>query len=479
MKKLIFFFFILVFFSCEKSVDESLINNIYQDEPTLDFSMTIDLNSKEDLVSFLNGSNLKAVLNKPHDFISMNDVVCDVDGAILDRYDYTELSKPKEEIRFYDLLKYEELVPNENFSALLNTRGEITVDNTLYRITEFGTFYCEPQLQSDLDIFYNDLTTKENSDFIGIYVDEQTIRVKEGIYLVDTYGLLNPEVVDDFTYNFPELDDYIASTTNSPSTNNGLNIPGIDKFPRFKSGAKTVAGKIVSSLFGDNSYKTVKLSSKRKLRAKLYDYNYKVYQEIGGYVDMRKKNKIGWSGTSADELVLGWRNVILELDTKVPDMPVLQSPAYSGHFTSAIPGFDKQGTCLSIMGLDITNAQFLKALKAGKKPLVDWLKANTANGNTIGNINPDAIFMANKNKVYVVVLDQSIRNYGKESLRKVFSSNFSFFFSIDLAKMPNNILSWAKTMKDIGKLPVKSLKEGEVVCAGRLRNNWAGMIIYK
>jgi len=34
-------------------------------------------------------------------------------------------------------------------------------------------------------------------------------------------------------------------------------------------------------------------------------------------------------------------------------------------------------------------------------------------------------------------------------------------------------------MKNIGKLPVKSLKQGEVIVAGRLRNNWGGMIIYK
>ena len=194
---------------------------------------------------------------------------------------------------------------------------------------------------------------------------------------------------------------------------------------------------------------------------------------------MKKKNWIGWSGTNADELVLGWRNVILELDTKVPNMPILPAPTYVGSFSTQIPGFDKEGVCLSILGLDINNGQLLAALKAGKQPLINWLKANVSNGSSIGRIDPSALFLANQSKVYVIVVDQDIRAYKKESIRKVFASGMSFYFSIDLMNMPNNLLSWAKTMKDIGKLPVKSLKDGEVVCAGRLGNNWAGMIITK
>ncbi len=480
MKIFLLLFPLIIFFSCEKEVNTPDNKNVREINQSVNYNLTIEVGTRENLLSYLNSGGLKAAIASPEGFVSMNELVCKVDETLLDNVENIEDYGAKEKIRFYDLLEYEELVPNETLSGLLNTKGEITVENTLFRITEYGTFYCDPSLQGELDSFYTEVTQVGNNTLVGTYIDNQTIKVKDGIYLIDTYRALVPELTDSVAFYYPELDGYEVAFDNSiPVYQEGFNIPGIDRFPKFKSGAKTVAGKILSGLFGDNSFKTVKLSSKRKLNAKLYDYNYGVYYEMGAYAIMKKKNWIGWSGTNADELVLGWRNVILELDTKVPNMPILPAPTYVGSFSTQIPGFDKEGVCLSILGLDINNGQLLAALKAGKQPLINWLKANVSNGSSIGRIDPSSLFLANQSKVYVIVVDQDIRAYKKESIRKVFASGMSFYFSIDLMNMPNNLLSWAKTMKDIGKLPVKSLKDGEVVCAGRLGNNWAGMIITK
>lgn len=448
----------------------------------VDLDATLEISSKEDFLTLLDSRDggLKSAIVKPDGFVSMNELVYNVDKTILDRIEGVNELGPREKLTFYDILRYDEIVPNENVAEFLNTKGEITVGGTLYRVTELGTFFSIPSLQNEVDAHFNKLVLQENVELIGFPLDNQTIQIAKGIYFIDTFKNLVLEETDSTTFYYAKLDDYEVTTVTSSITPplSDFGIPGIENYPRFKSGAKTVAGKIWSSLFGDNSFKKVKLSSKRKLKGKLYDYNYGFYSEIGAVAKMRKKNWIGWSGTNADELVLGWRNIILELDPKIPDLPQHSQPVFAGTSYQDIPGFDKKGYCFTIFGLDVNNKQFLTALKAGKSPLVNWLKSNISNGAQIGNNEPSAIFLVSPKKVYLIIVNEDIRAYGKESLRKVFSSNVQFSFSVNLANLPSSWSSWAKTMKDIGKLPVISLKEGEVVVAGRLDNNWGGMIIY-
>ena len=156
----------------------------------------------------MNSGGLKAAIASPEGFVSMNELVCKVDETLLDNVENIEDYGAKEKIRFYDLLEYEELVPNETLSGLLNTKGEITVENTLFRITEYGTFYCDPSLQGELDSFYTEVTQVGNNTLVGTYIDNQTIKVKDGIYLIDTYRALVPELTDSVAYYYPELDGY-------------------------------------------------------------------------------------------------------------------------------------------------------------------------------------------------------------------------------------------------------------------------------
>lgn len=463
----------------DKYKENNLLQKNNKIKTPINFNATLEINSKEDFLILINGNKLtrSSAINTTDGFVSMTEKVAAIDKEILKKYQEAEHLESSEEITFYDILGYDELVPNENIAELLNTKGEIKIGGVFYRVTEFGTFYFAPSQRKIVDSKLETLLTTDGR-ISGITIDNQTIQVADSIYLIDTYKELVPEEIDSLTYDFPELDNYEVMTTTPQSTNN-FGIPGADRYPRFKSGAKTVIGKWLSNLFGDNSYKIIKLSKKRKLKGKLYDYNYGFYYEIGAVAKMRKKNWIGWSGTKADELVLGWKNVILELDPKIPNPPQHLQPVYGGTNYQNIPGFDKKGHCLTILGLDINNQQFLNAVKAGSKTLLNWLKNNISNGNQIENTEPSAIFIVSNKKVHVVIVDQEIRTYNKKSLRKVFASGVQFIFTIDLTKLPNNWQDWAKTMKNIGKLPVKSLKQGEVIVAGRLRNNWGGMIIYK
>lgn len=57
--------------------------------------------------------------------------------------DLTEEEKDtilSQHLSYYEAFGYDELVPNENFAKLLNWKGEILVDDSLYRITPIGTF---------------------------------------------------------------------------------------------------------------------------------------------------------------------------------------------------------------------------------------------------------------------------------------------------------------------------------------------------
>lgn len=75
----------------------------------------------------------------PDDFVSlMNEVPAD--AAILDSL--TEEEKDtilQNHLTYYEAFDLEDLIPNENLAALLNTDCEIILGDSVFRITEYGT----------------------------------------------------------------------------------------------------------------------------------------------------------------------------------------------------------------------------------------------------------------------------------------------------------------------------------------------------
>lgn len=334
-----------------------------------------------------------------------------VDPSFFETVENVEYYGPIEQIRFYDILGYDQLVPNMAVAQLLNAKGEIIVDNTLYRVTDAGTFYCAPGKQADLNTNLNQYAVTT-----GQFVSEDLYTVAPGIYLLDTFRIDCPEIEDATSFDYPELDDYFPEdeldNEYMPIGTRSLtyNIPNINSFPRFKSGAKTKAGKLLSKLFGDNSNKTVKLSKKRRLRGKLYDYNYGFYSEIGAVAEMQKKNWIGWSGTKADKMVLAWRSIVLELDAKIPAPPTgtPTQPYYGGTKYTTIPGLNKDGYVVTMLNLDIDNAYFKSALRQGEKALLSYLKGLIKNQTSWTDRRLDAVVAVNRGKAHLVIVDQDI-----------------------------------------------------------------------
>ncbi len=132
--------------------------------------------------------------------------------------------------------------------------------------------------------------------------------------------------------------------------------------------------------------------------------------------------------------------------------------------------------CVDICGLSISEKDIMKlagqGLKTGlaelKKLLNQDIKANT-----------QAVRILTKNKLYIVIMDNPVHAYNVEKLRKVFSSGVQFYISSTMISNPLSVKAAADFYNGLRDLSVKQLKGGEVILAGKLNNNWGGMIIYK
>ncbi len=155
--------------SCEKgdllenkmSESESVSQNFNLDD-------VIEFNSKEDLANAINSevTPTRSTVSKfkiGGKFISMMDIV---DSSWEHWNDLSEDEKNtliNEKLTYYEALGYADLVPNENFAKLLNNRGEIIVDDSLYRITPLGTFCSDTLNYKDIDECYNQLVNSNDS----------------------------------------------------------------------------------------------------------------------------------------------------------------------------------------------------------------------------------------------------------------------------------------------------------------------------
>jgi hypothetical protein len=224
-----------------------------------------------------------------------------------------------------------EMVPDMAFSDLLNENLEIQVENTVFKITEFGTFFAqiddvESMLLAVDNFERSDLEELRNSKNINgrlnLYDDEGSYMLEEGVYLEDTYSEVDLD--EDLIYSNP-----VSSTSNqiyqidnfcgycAPSTPTALPKAEYDKFITHSYGSHTVVGKLIEGFVGSNTAFETSFTSKYRLKVKLYSYNYVVYKSIGLNAKMQKK---GWTGlwakhndSKATKLVLGWDALLFSI----------------------------------------------------------------------------------------------------------------------------------------------------------------------
>lgn len=384
-------------------------------------------------------------------------------------------------VTYYEVLHYEDLVPNTDLASLLNTKGEIQVGELMYRITPAGTYYFAPSLRAEVDAMIEQLD-QTPGELIGDY----TVQLSDGIVRYNTFEEAQETVMvedSEFYSDDPNWfnDEYWDNLEITPETRALGNIPGINSFPRYNAASHTVVGGWIENLFGRNKAYYVKFSDKRRLKGKLYYYKYVFYDEMGLLGKTQKKNWIGWSEVNCDEMAIGWRGVITELKLNTPNPPSQpnQKNVYGGTYTGPIPGTGNTGKIAVVLGVDINSAIFKNALKAGSSAIFGWLKT-LANGSSAVNGTQALLVAGTDKKVYCVIVDDDIHKTNTGSIRKVFASDFHFMISLNLTSLPSDWKGWLNTVSGgQGKLPTKSLKQAECVVAARIGTTWKGMRLYK
>ena len=391
------------------------------------------------------------------------------------------------DLTLYEAKGYDSLVPNIKVAKLLNARAEIKIDATIFKVSPRGTYYYPESKQAYFEKNYERFEKED-----GTQIDSCIYQLENDILRYNTFEIA--EVIDYEDADLPDEiegdttiddnDEVITNLTRATTTSGSINW---NRYPIYNADAKTWVGKIWQKLFGRNKAYTYKLSKKRRLRAKFYYYNYIFYSEIGALGEMQKKNWIGWSGTKADELLVGWHNIVLYSSYKVkPDAslyPKNPKPTLVGSEYKEIPGFNKKGYVVSIFGLDLTQSQINSIIGMSSIQLFNWLKSKLSNGEKLSRSQFETLMFYTPTRVITVIPDNEYHNTGVKKYRKVFASDFHILVSFSPTNIPSTSSEWLKWAQSICKnsmeLTRPELKYGEVRVAGRLGNTWGAVRIRK
>ena len=438
-EKIILLLLVLAFTACEKDYESQRV--VYEKKSMLEFS-----NEKELLKVIKN-----EVAYNPSEIPNFKSLMA---KNSISKSDSLNRSK-------YENDGYDTLVPNENLAKLLNEDAEIKVGKYIYRISNAGTFYYTP----DKALRFNDLfNNKENLQ--GVLITDKLYRVEEGIFRYDT-----------FLENYSCENGTILESKNDDFSN----VP-FDSFKTFNADPHTWEGKGWAALFGENISYKVELNSNRRLKGKFYSYDYVFYSEIGVFGEMQKKNWIGWSGTEADELGIGWRYVRLKVDLSfdiTKHIPKDLPPQFLGSAYTEIPGLDDKGWNVCVLGYDVSDEEIFRVAKLGLKPLVNYLNSITRTG-AITEDKLNAVTVFNKASIITIVPMGGRKRFNAETIREVFNSDIHGGISLNLYNIPGSLTEWANALyQGTAKLPRPELTNGEVFVYGRLGSKYVGMKIVK
>lgn len=314
-----FFSLVMLFFlfSCVENEIQKPIENIEKStSERLVFNSLLEFHS---LISKVNSQNLNSGLPELEEKISkfplFNSLSQSLNGkpqnlAVNFRILDTEILKDS----------ISELVPDMTLRHFLNEKLEIEIENTIYKVTPFGTFYSASE---DYEKLLRVLDKYYQSNATNTRIQNETL-LEEGVYFEDTFG--DQSYLP--TYDTPVTGNVIYQANDfavlAPYTY-ALPKDDYQKFKTYSYGAKTVVGQLIEGAFGGNSDFEENYNSTYRLRVKLYDFNYGFYKSLGMNAKLQKK---GWTGiwalndnVKAEKLILGWDGLLLNL--KIPyAMPI-------------------------------------------------------------------------------------------------------------------------------------------------------------
>ncbi len=368
------------------------------------------------------------------------------------------------------------LVPNENHRGLLNEDLEVIVNDTLYRITPEGTYFCHVDYSEELRYIANN----EEKPFLDKFKEDDfaNIAVSANVTLIQTY---KKQYINGETFN---------SSTKSAS------VDPYSDVSNYKYAAKTVVGKAWSHFFGRNKYHNRYLGKKRRFGLNLYSYNYGYYEEAGVRARFQKKSWSGWKKTTCSKMIVGWTNLNYQIryGRPLPDFKVKPS-AFSvymadkdpleGYRTNKIKVFqffeDTGHWWLDFFVNKVNKlmrSEYKKYPKTVTNLIIDEINKAT---NSHYKLNSDerAIFAVLNKQLgvfSVTVPEQTVEVENRNSYVKLWYKEFGGVLNFKWTSEKG----W-KTQNPTGALKVKEyeLIEGSAIGVGYYDNRWKGARIIK
>jgi len=499
MKKSFYLVFTsFLFFSCtETELYESLGNEsknevIEQNEKE---SSVMEFTNKEAFLDAIeNGVAPQTRALAESDFISLMDEISPndpiLDSLTCEEKDYVL----NNHLTYYEAFDCEGIVPNENFARTLNLDGEVVVNDTIYKVTGYGTLYAKAIYRKELESAFEKVNEKD----LQFRNNEEEKQLSTNVKMVNTFA--KKQLADNPYYQrYTDNDDGVingnttgrgtqpssssSSTSTSPSNTPIEQIP-FSSFATYPSGSKTFVGKLWQALWGERSTKRHEFKKGYRVNGSMYDYDYKVYHECGVLVSMSKKRggffkKInGWKDVKADELVMNLNDFVLSMSVNISNPVKQQMPK-----TTQVVGYNNQFNIIgnnikavNILGYDISEKTIQQILGRGLKAGLEYLRKIT--NKNIDNDTKVAQIITPK-KIYIIVLSDPIYAHNTKKLRKVFGAGANFVISSSVINAPLSIKSYTELLGLFNQLPRKHIDCGTVNLAGRIGSDWGGMNIYK
>ena len=408
-----------------------------------------------------------------------------------------------EELSIYEIAGYDSLVPNIAFASLLNKRGEIQVADTIYKISPKGTYYFHESKLQDFEQEYEELENIENeeeSEYDTAEIEDESGNNDGGEEddeeedddddnSVATGKELRPGIYRYNTFNRRSKKTLTVSSSSNNSNKFGYDINNVyhlynynwDNAPRYSIKAKTLVGKLHNFLFGYNSRHDQYIGKYHRLKGGLYSYDYLVYHETGITSNFQKK-KVFWSKSNADELFLGWKNIVLFTPYKsglpTPEKNKLKTPGIiATNLDVTIPFLSKKEKTAYVSGLTLTREQIKTIVELYPHQIAGYLS------NLCGNkVNLQGIYcfhLFSDGGVYSILPGNVKMSKKTGRLVHVFSKGWD----LD-TNLPNAVLTqdW-KTVWNNFKQYINKKKSDLVVGEGAIAcyfdGKYRGMIFYK
>jgi hypothetical protein len=309
--------FLLPIYSCEDNLNENQI--------TTNISSKVSIRNgrlcfpsknafKDYMTEYLDASESKlASFFDPlyqHGFYSLRPIVTlENEQMVYNHYiklraiEITKNNAGKEGDDYFDYLDdIEDIIGDDVFAAFLNEKGEIQIDDIIYKYTDVGLFFTKEEKMDDLKYF---LELRNISEDLKIETAESSKIAIKNEYPDDGITLINPDLS---YYKLLYVDTDSGSGggggyTPTPSYPNSSD-PSYYAFLNTLQYCQPSSG-LFGNLFGDNNVCIDHYENRRRVKTKAFNYNYLIVYHMGVKVHHQFRGWTGlWRTEAANEIRL-------------------------------------------------------------------------------------------------------------------------------------------------------------------------------